>query len=158
LRGAGGAVTGLAPALRGGAVTGLAPALRGGASGCFLLMQQAAAPLAEQSFALDLLRTLLALGLVCALVFVSLRLLARRGFGGFGFGGFGANQGPVRVLQRIPLEPRRALYLIAAGKRVLLVGSGESGAPRLIAELDPALLDADPTSAAAAAVKAARDA
>jgi flagellar biogenesis protein FliO len=133
--------------------------LRGaaGASGCFLLLQQAAAPLADQSFALDLLRTLLALGLVCALVFVSLRLVARRGFGGFGLG-FGAPQGPVRVLQRVPLEPRRALYLIAAGKRVLLVGSGEGGAPRLIAELDPALLDADPASAAAAAVKAARDA
>ena len=118
-------------------------------------MQQAAAPLADQSFALDLLRTLLALGLVCALVFVSLRLLARRGLRGFGFG---ASQGPVRVLQRIPLEPRRALYLIAAGKRVLLVGSGEGGAPCLIAELDPALIDADPATAASAAVKAARDA
>lgn len=129
-----------------------------GAGGWLLLMQQAAAPLADQSFALDLLRTLLALGLVCALVFVSLRLLARRGFGGFRGLGFGGSAGPIRVLQRVPLEPRRALYLIAAGKRVLLVGSGEGGAPRLIAELDPELLDADPATAAAAAVKAARDA
>jgi flagellar biogenesis protein FliO len=120
-----------------------------------VLMQQAAAPLADTSFALDLLRTLLALGLVCALVFVSLRLLARRGFAGFAFG---RSAGPVRVLQRVPLEPRRALYLIAAGKRVLLIGSGDGGAPRLIAELDPELLDADPATAAAAAVKAARDA
>jgi flagellar biogenesis protein FliO len=112
---------------------------------------------AGTSFALDLLRTLVALALVCLLVFVSLRLLARRGFAGFGFGA-GAGTGPVRVLQRVPLEPRRALYLVAAGKRVLLIASGEGGAPRLIAELDPELLDADPATAASAALKAARDA
>jgi flagellar biogenesis protein FliO len=120
-----------------------------------LLLQQAAPSLAQGSFALDLLRTLVALVAVCLLVFVSLRFLARRGIGGFAFG---ASAGIVRVLQRVPLEPRRALYVVAAGKRVLLIGSGESGAPRLIAELDAGLLDADAATTAAAATKAARDA
>jgi hypothetical protein len=44
----------------------------------------------------------------------------------------------VRVLERIPLEGRRALYLVELGDRVLLIGAGEGGAPALLTEIDAA--------------------
>jgi flagellar biogenesis protein FliO len=96
-----------------------------------LLLQQAAPALAPSSFALDLLRTLIALLAVCVLLFAALRFLSRRGFGA------APAAGALRVVQRLPLEPRKALYLVAAGERLLLIGTGEAGAPRLIAELPP---------------------
>jgi flagellar biogenesis protein FliO len=43
--------------------------------------------------------------------------------------------GAVRVLARCPLEPRRAVYVIEAGGRWLLVGVGE-GPMTVLAELD----------------------
>jgi flagellar protein FliO/FliZ len=88
------------------------------------------------SYTADLLRTLLALGAVCLLGAFGLRWLARRGFGG--------SRGPspaVQVLARTPLEARKSLYLVRAGKRILLIGTGESGAPALIAELDPSSVE-----------------
>ena len=106
--------------------------------GAPLLLQQAAPSLAPSAFAYDLLRTLLALLAVCVLLFAVLRLLSRRGWAG-AFGGLGgaAANGGLRVLQRLPLEPRKTLYLVAAGERRLLIATGDSGAPRLIAELEP---------------------
>jgi flagellar protein FliO/FliZ len=82
------------------------------------------------SYAAQLLQALLALAAVCLLAVVALRAAARRGWG------TGAGKGPVRVLQRIPLEQRRALYLVKAGNRTLLIGVGEGGGPALLAELD----------------------
>ena len=79
---------------------------------------------------------LLALAGVCVLAWAVLGMLARRGFGRALAAGIGA---PVEVVQRVPLDSRRALYVVRAGKRLLLVGVGESGAPSLVAELDPAL-------------------
>jgi flagellar biogenesis protein FliO len=94
-----------------------------------LLLQQAAPSLAPSSFALDLARTLLALLAVCALLFASLRFLSRRGLIG------AAGGGVLRVVQRLPLESRKTLYLVAAGERLLIIATGDGGAPRLIAEL-----------------------
>jgi len=88
-------------------------------------------------FLLDLLRTLLALAGVCLLVWIGARRLAGRGFGV-------PQSGPiasVRVLRRIALEPRKNLYLVQAGKRVLLIGTGEGGPPSLLAELDAESID-----------------
>ena len=82
------------------------------------------------STASQLLQAFVALAAVCLLAVVLLKAAARRGWG------TGSGKGPVRVLQRIPLEGRRALYLVRAGRRTLLLGTGESGAPALLAELD----------------------
>jgi flagellar biogenesis protein FliO len=95
-------------------------------------LQQAAPSLAPSSFAFDLARTLLALLAVCLLLFAALRMLSRRGFG-LGASGDGA----LRIVQRLPLEPRKTLYLVAAGERLLVIATGENGAPHLIAELEP---------------------
>jgi flagellar biogenesis protein FliO len=103
-----------------------------------LLLLQAAPPPAE-SYLADFLRTLLALAGVCALAWFGLRLLARRGFGG---AGQGVAASAVRVLARIPLEARKSLYVVRAGERVLLIGTGEAGPPALIAELDASAVEA----------------
>jgi flagellar protein FliO/FliZ len=87
---------------------------------------------APGGYGVALLQTLLALAAVCILAWVVLRWSARRGLG--------TGRGRVRVLERVPLDARRALYLVQIGERVLLVGAGEGGAPSLLAELDPSEL------------------
>lgn len=77
------------------------------------------------SFALSLL----SLAVVCLLAYLALRWLSRRGIGRV--------EGPVRVLARCSLEPRRAVYLLQVAGRCFLVGVGE-GPMSLIAEIDPA--------------------
>jgi flagellar biosynthetic protein FliO len=72
--------------------------------------------------------SMLALGFVCLLAWVALRFLSRRGIG--------TGMGPIRVLARCPLEPRRSVYLIEAAGRCFLVGAGE-GPMNLLAEVDP---------------------
>jgi Flagellar biosynthesis protein, FliO len=47
-------------------------------------------------------------------------------------GGIGALQ----VVSRLTLSPKHTVYLLRAGGRVLLVGTGPQGAPSLISELD----------------------
>jgi flagellar biosynthetic protein FliO len=78
--------------------------------------------------------SLVSLGIVCLLAYVSLRFLARRGVG-VGFGGRGG--GPIKVLARCSLEPRRGVYLIEAAGRFFLVGVGD-GPMTVLAELDAA--------------------
>jgi len=82
-------------------------------------------------YGVALLQTLFALGAVCVLAWVVLRWGARRGIG------MGALGGRVRVLERIALDPRRALYIVKVGDRVLLLGAGDGGSPALITEIDP---------------------
>ena len=101
----------------------------------------------------SVVRTLLALVGVCALAWVVLSLLARRGL----LGAFTTKSGArrparVRVLERVALSPRRQLYLVQADARVFLVGAGEVGPVALIAELE-----AEPAAplAASGAVQAA---
>jgi flagellar biogenesis protein FliO len=86
-------------------------------------------------YAWEMVRTLLALAGVCLLAWVVLRMLAQRGFGrALPRGG----PSRVEVLERVPLDARRALYVVRADGRVLLLGLGESGAPVLVTELDAA--------------------
>lgn len=78
-----------------------------------------------------LVQTLLALAAVCVLAWILLRWAARRGFGTT----FGS--GRIQVLERVALDPRRSLYLVRIGDRVLLVGAADGGGLRTLAELDP---------------------
>ncbi|MBX3274555.1 MAG: flagellar biosynthetic protein FliO [Sandaracinaceae bacterium] len=83
---------------------------------------------APAGYGVALLQTLLALAAVCILAWVVLRWSARRGLGH----GTGRR---VKVLERVPLDGRRALYLVEVGGRVLLLGAGEGAAPAVLAEL-----------------------
>jgi flagellar protein FliO/FliZ len=77
------------------------------------------------SFALSLV----SLAVVCVVAYVVLRWLSRRGVG--------RSEGPVRVVARCSLEPRRAVYLLQVAGRCFLVGVGD-GPMALLAEIDPA--------------------
>lgn len=83
----------------------------------------------------SVLRVLFALAGVCALAWVVLSALARRGLLR-GAVGFAARDGRLRVLERIALSPRRQLYLVQADGRVFLLGAGDAGPLALIAELE----------------------
>ena len=76
------------------------------------------------------LTTLLVLVVVCVVVMVAAR------YAGRWLGGRASGDGLVKVRARVPLEPRRALYLIEVGGRTLLVGSSEGGVT-LVSEVDP---------------------
>ncbi len=80
------------------------------------------------------LTSLLVLVIVCAMAWAAVRVLGRWMEGRRVGGG-------VAVVARVPLEPRRALYVIEAGGRTLLLGSSEMGVT-LIAELDGAAMAA----------------
>ncbi len=95
-----------------------------------LLQAAADSPELPGGYLMDLLRALLALAAVCLLAWVALRWASRFGFGKGGQGG------RIEILERVALDPRRSLYLVKLGDRVLLVGAGDGGAPSLIKELD----------------------
>jgi flagellar biogenesis protein FliO len=80
---------------------------------------------------LSIARTLLGLIGVCALAWVALNWLARRGIG------VGRPGARLRLLERLTLGPRKQLYLVQADARVFLLGAGDAGAVSLIAELPP---------------------
>jgi flagellar protein FliO/FliZ len=42
---------------------------------------------------------------------------------------------PVRVVGRVSLTPRHSIFMVQAGRRVLLIGTGSQGAPTLLGEL-----------------------
>lgn len=70
--------------------------------------------------------SLVSLGIVCLIAYVSLRFLSRRGVG--------RANGPIKVLARCPLEPRRSLYLVETSGRSFLVGVGD-GPMTMLAEV-----------------------
>lgn len=74
-----------------------------------------------------LLETFLTLVLVCAVAVVMLWLARRAGVAR----AFGAAE----LVGQLPLEPRRAVYLVRIGARVLVVGASEAGLTKL-SELD----------------------
>lgn len=45
--------------------------------------------------------------------------------------GVGAPQGPLELVGRLPLDARRAIYLVKVGPQVLVVGSSEAGLVKL---------------------------
>ncbi len=76
----------------------------------------------------SLLQSLLALAAVCILAWVVLRWSASRGLG------TGAGR-RMKVIERVPLDARRWVYLVEIGERVLVVGAGDNASPTLLAEL-----------------------
>lgn len=82
----------------------------------------AATPVVETpSYGWVLIRMVLMLGAVCILAWVSLKWGLKRWVTP------DAKAGPMQVLARLPLEPRRTINLIKVGQRVLVVGSSEHG-------------------------------
>lgn len=77
-----------------------------------------------------LIQMLLALAAVCAAAYLVLRFVVRRAMPT-------GRRGPVRVVARVPVEPKRSLLVVDVADRTFLLGSAESGLT-LIAELDPA--------------------
>jgi flagellar protein FliO/FliZ len=99
-------------------------------------------------YGVALLQTILALGAVCVLAWVVLRWSAKHGLG------VGGRR--VKVLERVPLDARRSLYLVSIGERVFLIGGGEGASPSVLAELDPDELPAVPERPASFAELVAR--
>jgi flagellar biogenesis protein FliO len=89
-----------------------------------------------QGFFADIVQTLLALGGVCILLWVVARWFARRRMGPAA-----RYDTAVSILRRIPLDRRRHLHLVRVADRVLLIGTGDSGPPSLIADIDPEMLE-----------------
>ncbi|MCG8554962.1 MAG: flagellar biosynthetic protein FliO [Proteobacteria bacterium] len=77
----------------------------------------------------EAVKALLALLGVCALALFVLRLAARYGLGRQGEGHY------LKLRERLPLGPKQAVYLVEAGRRLLLIGIGANGAPSLLAQL-----------------------
>jgi flagellar biosynthetic protein FliO len=71
--------------------------------------------------AIQLLEVLTALALVLAIAWLVLR------FGLARLSAFKASPGgPIQLLARHPLEPRKTLYIVKAGQELLLIGTSES--------------------------------
>ena len=93
-------------------------------------------------YGVALLQTLFALAAVSILAWIVLRWTARRGLG------LGAKR-RVKVLERVPLDGRRTLYLVEVGDKVLLIGVGDAAPPAVLREFDPRELpelEAEPSS------------
>ena len=80
---------------------------------------------------MDYLKLLLVLAGILILAFVAIKYFIPRMIG--------LNpsmSGPIQVLARYPLEPKRTLYAIKVGSDILLIGSSENGL-HLLKDLDP---------------------
>ncbi|MBP8810610.1 MAG: flagellar biosynthetic protein FliO [Kofleriaceae bacterium] len=80
-----------------------------------------------------LVTTVVLLAVVCLVAFVVVRLLRR------GLEGRPVGERLVSVVARVPLEPRRSLYVVRVGGKTLLLGASEGGLS-LLSELDGAAL------------------
>jgi flagellar protein FliO/FliZ len=86
-----------------------------------------------ESLGWTLARTLLLLLAVLATIYLTLNVGLRRLMGLQGVGG--GRQSLVSVVERVPLDQRRALFVLKAADEYLLVGSGEGGL-QLLSKLD----------------------
>jgi flagellar biosynthetic protein FliO len=105
-------------------------------------------PAGTGGFGAQLVRTSVALLIVCVAAWWLVRYAARRGMLGASTRGR-----HMTVLERVSLDPRRALHLVRVGDRVLVLGASEEGL-RTLAELPASELALDePTKPADAAPK-----
>lgn len=95
-----------------------------------------ASGLEELNLGWMLARTLIVLTMVIALAWLTLNVGLRRLLGIRRMGGTSM----VTVLERVPLDQKRSLFVVEAGGEVLLLGGGE-GNLSLIAKLDRAELE-----------------
>ncbi|UJR78680.1 flagellar biosynthetic protein FliO [Sandaracinus amylolyticus] len=93
-----------------------------------ILLLQASAEL-PGGYGVALLQSLLALAAVCVLAWVVLRWASQRGLGTF------ARGTRVKVIERVPLDARRTLWLVKVGGKVLLIGAGDGASPNTLTEL-----------------------
>lgn len=77
-----------------------------------------------------LLTSLLVLAVVCVLAVVLVRVSRR-----WGLAGRPADRALLDVVARVPLEPRRSLYVVDVAGKALLVGTSEMGLT-VLSELD----------------------
>lgn len=70
-----------------------------------------------------LVETFVTLLVVCALAFVVLYGARRLGVG--------RARGPISLVGQLPLDARRAIYLVRVGSQVIVVGVGEGGFTKL---------------------------
>lgn len=75
------------------------------------------------SYAGYIVQTVVTLLAVCALALVVLYGARRLGVGG--------PRGPVALVGALPLDARRAVYLVKVGEQVLVVGASEAGLTKL---------------------------
>jgi flagellar biogenesis protein FliO len=96
-----------------------------------------------------MLRTVLSLFFVVALIYVFAKVGLQR------FGRFkGVTGGHMRVIERLSLDQRNALFLVEVdGKQMLLAGGGDKGV-RLVAHLDEKVAKKGGADFAAALAKA----
>jgi flagellar biogenesis protein FliO len=80
------------------------------------------------TYIVETLVTLLAVIALAVLVLVSARRL-----------GLGRPLGPLELVGRLPLEGRRAVYLVRVAQRVYVLGASEAGLEKL-GELDPDMI------------------
>lgn len=101
-------------------------------------------PAGTGGFGAQLARTSVALLLVCLAAWWLVRAAARRGMLG------AATRGShMTVIERVSLDPRRALHLVRVGKRVLVLGASDEGL-RTLAEIPADELDLPPTASPSA--------
>src|SRR5262249_46517203 len=90
-----------------------------------LLLQISKSPLEQAgsmtSPIIQYFEALLALGAVLLLAFLILRVGLPRFFGTQNFTG-----GPIQVIARYPLEPKKTLYVVKAGSEFLFLGASEA--------------------------------
>jgi|GEM_PF-1667682 flagellar protein FliO/FliZ len=69
------------------------------------------------------MQTLVALGIVCGVAYVALRVVLPK------LGGLGLRRptGLIHIVDALPLEPRRTLYVIEVNGKYMLVGASEAG-------------------------------
>ncbi len=92
------------------------------------------APSEELSLGWTLVRTVLVLGIVILSVYITLNFGLRRLLG---IAAVPRGPGVVQVVERIPLDQKRAMFVVKAAGEYLLIGGGD-GALQLIAKLDSA--------------------
>lgn len=93
------------------------------------------------SYAGYLVETFVTLLAVCGLAFVVLYGARRLGIG--------RPRGPIQLVGQLPIDARRAIYLVQVGGQVLVVGASEAGLTKLgemnateLPAVDPSVTDA----------------
>lgn len=92
-----------------------------------------AQPVEELNLGWTLIRTFVVLGIVIMAIYVTLNFGLRRLMG---ISAMPRGQAVVQVVERIPLDQKRAMFVVKAAGEYLLIGGGD-GALQLIAKLDP---------------------
>ncbi len=91
-----------------------------------------------ESLAWTLIRTLFVLGAVVCSIYLTLNVGLRKLMGLQGVGG--GRPSVISVVERVPLDPRRTLFVLKAADEYLLVGGGEEGL-QMLSKLDTAAVE-----------------